>query len=217
MEIKFYGHACFSITEEGITVVTDPFREEIGLKLPKLLADAVTVSHNAAPYNNVDAIEGDPKVFSWPGEYETKGIHFKLIHSFHNQKEDKEQLENNIAVINWGNIRLCHLGAQGTKLTPEQLEQVGEVDILFVPIGGKGCLEAKKAKEVIEQIEPRVVIPMCYNTDGSKLELNSRDAFLSVMGAKVDEPMDSFKVKRSELPEDNSKMVVLNVSAQSLF
>ncbi|MBU0705608.1 MBL fold metallo-hydrolase [Patescibacteria group bacterium] len=211
MEIKFYGHACFSVTEGGVTLVTDPFQEEIGLKLPTLSADAVTVSHNASPYNNVDAVEGDPKVFSWPGEYETRGIHFKMIHSFHNQKEDKEQLENNITVINWANIRLCHLGAQGTKLTPEQLEQVGEVGILFVPVGGKGCLEPKKAKEVIEQIEPRIIIPMCYNTEGSKLDLNSRDAFLSVMGAKADEPLDSFKVKRSELPEDNSKLVVLNV------
>ena len=212
MDIKFYGHACFSITEDGITVVTDPFQEEIGLKLPKLLAEAVTVSHNAAPYNNVEAVEGEPKVFSWPGEYETKGLHFKLIHSFHNQKEDKEQMENNIAVIHWGNIRLCHLGAQGTKLTPEQLEQVGEVDILFVPVGGKGCLEPKKAKEVVEQIEPRVVIPMCYDTKGSKLGLEELDTFLSVMGAKMEEALDVYKVKRSELPEDNSKLVVLNVS-----
>lgn len=212
MEIKFHGNACFSITEGGTTVVADPFREEIGLKLPQLSADAVTVSHNAPPHNNVDAVEGDPKIFSWPGEYATKGIHFKLIHSFHNQKEDKEQLENNVAVINWANIRMCHLGAQGTKLTPEQLEQVGEVDILFVPVGGKGCLDPKKAKEVIEQIEPRVVIPMCYDTEGSKLDLGDLESFLSVMGSKVEEPVDIFKVKRSELPEDNSKLVVLNVS-----
>lgn len=211
MEIKFYGHACFSIAEGGITIVTDPYKEEIGLKLPKLSADAVTISHDAAPYNNAKAIEGNPKVFIWPGEYETKGIHLKMIHSFHNQKEDAEQFENYITVIHWANIRLCHLGAQGTKLTPEQLEQVGEVDVLFVPIGGKGCLEAKKAKEVIEQIEPRMIIPMCYNTDGSNLELNSRDAFLSVMGSKAEEPIDSFKVKRSELPEDNSKLIILNV------
>ncbi|MBN2306611.1 MBL fold metallo-hydrolase [Candidatus Peregrinibacteria bacterium] len=212
MEIKFYGHTCFSISENGTTVITDPFQEEIGLKLPKLLAEAVTVSHNAPPYNNVDAIEGGPKVFSWPGEYETNAIHFKMIHSFHNQKEDKEQLENNIAVIHWGNIHLCHLGAQGTKLTPEQLEQVGEVDILFIPVGGKGCLEPKKAKEVIEQIEPRVIIPMCYDTPGSKLHLEELDTFLSAMGAKAEESLKSYIVKRSELPEDNSKLVVLNVS-----
>jgi L-ascorbate metabolism protein UlaG (beta-lactamase superfamily) len=180
--------------------------------LPQLSADAVTISHNSPPHNNVDVVEGDPKIFSWPGEYETKGIHFKLIHSFHNQKDDKEQLENNVTVINWANIRLCHLGAQGTKLTPEQLEQVGDVGILFVPVGGKGCLDPKKAKEVIEQIEPRVVIPMCYNTDGSKLGLGDLESFLSVMGSKVEEPVDTFIVKRSELPEDNSKLVVLNVS-----
>jgi len=213
MEIKFYGQACFSITEAGATVITDPFQPEIGLKLPKLKADAITVSHDAPAHNNVEAIEGDAKLFSWPGEYETKNIHFKLIHSFHNQKEDAEQLENNVTVIHWGGISLCHLGAQGTKLTPEQLEQVGEVDILFVPVGGKGSLEPKKAKELIEQIEPRIIIPMCYNTEGSKLGLGELDAFLSVMGTKIEEPLESLKVKRSEFPEDNSKLVILKVAA----
>lgn len=214
MEIKYYGHACFSITEGGTTVITDPFQEEIGLKLPKLKADAITVSHDAAPYNNVEAVEGDAKLFSWPGEYETKTIHFKLIHSFHNQKEDAEQLENNVTVIHWDGVRICHLGAQGTKLTPEQLEQVGEADILFVPVGGKGSLEPKKAKELIEQIEPRIIIPMCYHTEGSKLKLGDLEAFLTVMGAKAEEPLpESFKVKRSEFPEDNSKLVVLKVVA----
>ncbi len=214
MDIKFYGQACFSIEEKGVKVVTDPFHEEIGLKLPNLTADAVTVSHNAPAHNNAKVVEGDPKLFSWPGEFETKGIHFKMIHSFHNQKDDKEQLENNIVVIHWGGIRLCHLGAQGTKLTPEQLEQVGDVDILFVPVGGKACLDPKKAKEVIEQIEPRVIVPMCYDTDGNNLDLGDLQSFLTVMGSNVDEPMDTFRVKRSELPEDNSKLVVLNVTGQ---
>lgn len=213
MEIKFHGHACFSITEGGITVVTDPFREMIGLTLPKLSADAITVSHNADPYNNVDAVGGEPKIFSWPGEYETQGIHFKLIHSFHNPKEDEEQLENNITLIHWSNIRLCHLGAQGTKLTPDQLEQAGEVDILFVPVGGKGCLDSKKAKEVLEQIEPRVVIPMCYDLPGSQLGLAGLETFLSIMGSVTANPEDRFMVKRSELPEDNSKVIVLSVSS----
>lgn len=212
MEIKFNGHACFTVEDGGMRVVTDPFKEEIGLKLPNLKANAVTVSHNAAPYNNADAIEGEPKIFSWPGEYETGGVHFKLIHSFHNQKEDKQQLENNIVVINFNGIRFCHLGAQGTKLTPEQLEQVGDVDILFVPVGNKDLVDSKKAKEIIEQIEPRVVVPMAYDTQGSKMGLDSLESFLTIMGGSKAEPMDSFKVKRSELPEDNSRLVVLNVA-----
>jgi L-ascorbate metabolism protein UlaG (beta-lactamase superfamily) len=211
MEIKFHGHACFSIEDSGIRIVTDPFKEETGLKLPALKADVVTVSHNAPAYNNADGVEGDPKIFSWPGEYETGGIHFKCIHSFHNQKEDEEQMENNVTVIHFNGIRLCHLGAQGTKLTPEQLEKVGDVDILFVPVGGKDTLDPKKAKEVVEQIEPRVVIPMVYHTDGSKLGLAALQDFTKVMGASGEEFQDSFKVKRSELPEDNSKLVLLNV------
>ncbi len=211
MEIKFYGHACFSIEDGGVTVVTDPFQEEIGLKLPELKADVVTVSHDAPPYNNASAVKGEPKVFSWPGEYETKGVHFKCIHSFHNQKEDEEQLENIVTIIHFNGIRLCHLGAQGTKLTPEQLEKVGDVDILFVPVGGKAALDAKKAKDVIEQIEPRVIAPMVYNTEGSKLGLGTLAEFTKIIGGTVEEAGDSFKVKKSELPDDNSKLVVLNV------
>lgn len=229
MDIKFYGQACFSLTEGGVTVITDPFQEEIGIKMPSLKADAVTVSHNAPGHNNVRAVEGDPKLFSWPGEYETKGIHFKMIPASHpsrpsgssdpsktsgsGDKDDEEQLENNIVVIHWSGMSICHLGAQGTKLTSEQLEQIGDVDILFVPVGGKGCLDAKRAKDVIEQMEPRLIIPMCYDTEGSNVGLAPLSAFLSVMGTKVEEAVDSFKVKRSDLPEDTSKMVVLNVAS----
>ena len=213
MDIKFYGQACFSIEDSGFTVVTDPFQEEIGLKVPDLKANVVTVSHDSPAHNNAASVGGSPKIFSWPGEYETGGVHFKCIHSFHNPKEDEEQLENNITVIHFNGIRLCHLGAQGTKLTPEQLEQVGDADILFIPVGGKGCIDSKKAKEVVEQIEPRIIVPMIYDTEGSKLGLGTLEDFLKVMGGSAEEAVDVFKVKKSELPEDNSKLVVLNVSA----
>lgn len=212
MDIKFHGHACFSIKNKDITIVTSPYNDSIGLKLPKLTASVVIVGHNNEAHNNIKGVEGNPMVFNWPGEYETKGVHFKGIHSFHNAKDDTDQLENTIFKINIKGIRICHLGAQGTKLTPEQLEKVGDVDVLFVPVGKVGNLDSKKAKEVIEQIEPRIVIPMAYHTDGSNRELDPVETFLSVMGAEGLEPIDTFVVKRSELPDDNSKVVVLNVS-----
>ena len=158
-------------------------------------------------------VEGEPRVFNWPGEYETGGIHFKGIHSFHNPKESKEQKENIIFHYTWNGIRFCHLGGQGTKLTPEQLEKVGDVDVLFVPVGKKATLNAKKAKEIIEQIEPRVIIPMTYHTEGNTDNLDALEPFLAEMGAKNVEPLDVFKVKRSELPEENSKVVVINPTA----
>lgn len=210
MEIKFHGHACFSIKDGKITLVTDPYSNEIGLKLPELKANIVTISHDNKAYNNYKAIPEDPMVLNWPGEYENSAIYFKGINSFHNTKEDKEQLENIIFAISWNGIRLCHLGAQGTKLTPEQLENVGDVDVLFIPVGGNGTVDAKKAKEIIEQIEPRIIIPMAYHTNGSKLGLDTLDNFLSAMGSKGIEPVDSFEVKKSELPEGNTKLVVLN-------
>jgi L-ascorbate metabolism protein UlaG (beta-lactamase superfamily) len=109
-------------------------------------------------------------------------------------------------------IYLCHLGSLGTKLTPEQLEQIGDVDILFVPVGGKESIDAKKAKEVIEQIEPRLIIPMAYDTEGSKCGFDSLETFLSQMGAEGAESTDTFVLKRSELPEDASKVVVIQPS-----
>ena len=211
MEIKFYGYSCFTITEDNKTVLINPYSDSIGLKLPSLSADVVLVSHDDEAYKNTDAVSGDPIIFNWPGEYESGGIHFKGIHSFHNDKNDEEQLENIVFNMHFNNIHICHLGAQGTKLTPEQLSKIGDVDILFLPIaGGKESIDAKKAKEVIEQIEPRIVIPMAYNIDGINREVASLESFLSIMGAQNVEHLDSFKVKRSELPEDNSKIVVLN-------
>jgi L-ascorbate metabolism protein UlaG (beta-lactamase superfamily) len=210
MEVKFYGHACFSIKEGKTTVVTDPYGSHIGLKLPPIKADVVTISHNHPEHNNAKAIEGEPKVFNWPGEYETASIYFKSIPSFHNSREDEVQEENSIFTMNFSGIRLCHLGDQGTKLTSEQLEQVGDVDVLFVPVGGKDTINAKKAKEVIEQIEPRVVIPMVYHTPGSKFGNDPLESFLDVMGSKSLEPVDAFIFKKADLPQDNSKVVVIN-------
>ncbi len=211
MKIQYHGHACFSITEGKVTVVTDPYSDKTGMKLPALTANAVTTSHDDEAFNNVGAVKGSPVILNWPGEYEASGIYFKGIHSFHNPKEDKEQLENTVFTINFNDIRFCHLGAQGTKLTPEQLEQVGDVDILFVPVGGKLTVDAKKAKEIVEQIEPRVTIPMMYHADGSKLGLAPIKEFLGLMGADATQALDEFTAKKSDMPEDTSKVVVLNM------
>lgn len=207
MEIKFYGLACFSLEDKGTTIVLDPYAPEVGVKLPSLKADVVTVSQDLPAFNNVKGLSGEPKIFSWPGEYETKGVHFRLIPSF-----NSEEQENNISLIHFNGIKICHLGNQGQKLTEEQLEQVGEVDILFVPAGDKTSMTPKKLKELVEQIEPRITIPMYYAMEGSKLDLQPLATFLSEMGAGSAEALDSFKFKKSDLPEENSKAVVLNVA-----
>jgi L-ascorbate metabolism protein UlaG (beta-lactamase superfamily) len=205
MKIKFYGNTCFSIGDSSVTLVTDPHE-----KISSLKANAVTVSQKDPEHSNVSGIQGTPKILDWPGEYEVSGIHIQGIASFHNAKEDKEQKENTIFSFGLNGIRLCHLGCIGTKPTPEQLEEVGDVDVLFVPVGGKDTIDAKKAKEVIEQIEPRIIIPMAYCVEDDKCGLGPLAPFLQEMGAQAIIPIDEFDFKRSDLPEDSSKVVILN-------
>jgi len=172
-------------------------------------ASVVTISQPTPEHNNSAAVQGEPRVFNWPGEYEVGGVHIMGIASFHNPKDDKEQEENTIFTFDVNGIRMCHLGVLGTKLIPEQLEQIGDVDVLFIPVGGNAVIDAKKAKEVIEQIEPRVIIPMAYCEDGDDCGLGPLTPFLQGMGAQALEPLIEFDVKRADLPEESSKVVVL--------
>lgn len=206
MKIKYYGNACFSIVDSDFTLVTDPHE-----KLSQAIkANAVIVSQNNKDHSQLDKVSNDGKVFNWPGEFELAGIHFQGIASFHNTKEDEVQEENTVFKVVMNGVSICHLGALGTKLTAEQLEQIGDVDILFVPVGGSGSMDAKKAKEVIEQIEPRIIIPMMYCDESDECGYGPLQPFLSEMGAQNNESMDEFTLKKSELPDDASKIVVLN-------
>lgn len=208
MEIKFHGNSCFAIKDQKITIVTDPYEKG-------LTANIVILSEADAEHKAGKLVDGEPRVFDWPGEYETMGVQFHGIHSFHDPKEAKDQRPNTIFQITLGGIRLCHLGNQGTKLTPQQLEQAGDVDVLFVPIGGQDTVDAKKAKEIVEQIEPRVVIPMSYekqSKSAGKAVASPLEVFLSAMGAKNIEQSESFVFKKGELPEDSTKVVVLKAS-----
>ncbi len=193
MEIKYHGKACFSIREGKTTLVTDPSGAALG-------ANLVTVSRDVPGQNETAKITGNPKILDWPGEYEEEGIYLRGIHALASGKKpgDKEMI---IFVLRWGNFRLCHLGALAEKLTEEQLQQIGDVDLLFVPVGD-GALEPKAMKEMIEEIDPRVTIPMALE--------GSLEPLLAVLGAKSTEPLPSFTVKKSELPEDSSKIVVLS-------
>jgi len=194
MQIKFNGKSSFTIKEGDFTLVTDPFE---GVSMEKV--NAITQCQSTNPFKS------EAKRFNWPGEYETSGVFLMGISSFHNTKDSEQQEENTIFKIECNGLRLCHLGRLGTKPTPEQLEQIGDVDVLFIPVGEDGTIEGKKVKEVIEQIEPRLMIPMLYTEE-------SLTAFLKEMGAVNSERLDTLAVKRSELPEEMSKVVVLRVA-----
>jgi len=216
MTIHWPGHACFQIIAAGnkgeqASVLIDPFSEEIGLKLPKLEPDILLVSHNHYDHNNIKQVSGSPFLITGPGEYEVKKVFIQGIPSWHDEKEGKERGENTIYTIGTEEMRLCHLGDLGQKeLTEEQLEKIGEIDILMIPVGGIYTISAKEAPKIISQIEPKIVIPMHYQIP--KLELKKKldglDKFLKTMGIKKIEPLPKLSIKKKDLSEE-TKITVL--------
>jgi len=217
MNIIFHGQSCFEIqvkseAKEGDAIIAiDPFGESVGLKAPKIKADILLITHNHPDHNNKKAVSGeDLFIIETPGEYERKGIYVKGILAFHDQKEGEERGDIVIYKIEAEGITLCHLGDLGQKeLTSEQIEEIGEVDILFLPVGGVYSLDAKQAAEVVSQIEPRVVIPMHYKLPGGMKELDGVDKFLKQMGQESIAPEKKFKATAKTLPVEETKVVVL--------
>ena len=169
MKITWHGQSCFKIAIKDVTLVTDPFGKDIGLKPPHFEADIVTVSHDHHDHNNVSALRGTPFVVDGPGEYELKGVAISGISSFHDNKEGQERGKNTIFIIEAEEMRICHLGDLGEKkLTDNQLEEIGDIDILMIPVGGVYTIDSEEAAGIISQIEPRIVIPMHYKIPGLK-------------------------------------------------
>lgn len=221
MQIVWHGQSCFQFIAENakkekITIVIDPFDSKLGLKIPSLKADILLITHQHNDHNNKAAVDGSPaspagKLFliEGPGEYEIKGVSVQGIPAFHDNSQGKERGGMTIYTIGAEEMRLCHLGDLGQKeLTDEQVEEIGEIDILFVPVGGHP-LDAKAASEIINQIESRIVIPMHYNLPGIKPENETLDKFLKVMGVEKTEPQEKLTIKQKDLPEEETKVIVM--------
>ncbi|MBI4836852.1 MAG: MBL fold metallo-hydrolase [Candidatus Portnoybacteria bacterium] len=211
MVINWYGQSCFKIVTNALTIVTDPFTKNIGLRPPTFAADIVCVSHQHEDHNNVCAIGGRPFIVDGPGEYEIRGISISGIESFHDQKQGQERGLNTIYLIESEEIRLCHLGDFGQdKFSDEQLEALGEADILFIPVGGRVTPDAPIAAALVNQVEPKLIVPMHYKLPDLKIDLDSVDKFLKELGVSKKEPVDKITIKKKILPEQ-TEIVVMKI------
>ncbi len=216
MVIQWFGQACFEVrTKSGpnseVTIVFDPYDPKIGLRLPKLNADIVAVSHDHYDHNNVAAVTGEPFVIKGPGEYEVKQTFIYGIPSWHDSTLGTERGPNTIYLLESEGLSLVHLGDFGQpELTPEQLEHIEGADILFIPVGGTYTVNAKQAGAIVSQVEPRLIIPMHYQVPGLKLSkpLDSVDRFIHELGLKP-ETTDKLKISLKDLPQEEMKLVVL--------
>ena len=215
MEITWYGHSCFRLTERGMaSVVTDPYdNTNIGYSALKLKADIVTVSHDASGHNNTKAVKGTSHVIDGPGEFEIGGVFITAVQTNGHGKDNGDELRNTLYVFDYDGITVAHLGDLKRVPSQKEVETLGAVNVALVPVGGGGGLNAAKAAEVISLLEPNIVIPMHYATKDGNPELDSLDKFLKEMGLSKTEAEPSLKITRSGLPQE-TRVVVLDYQRQ---
>lgn len=217
MDITYLGHSSFKLRGKTATVITDPFDPSVGFPFPAASADIVTVSHPHQDHCAIDKVSGTsrrpkPFIISAPGEYEILGISVRAIPVFHDDQQGKLRGKNLIMIITIDGVHLVHLGDLGHPLAEAQVEDIGPVDVLMVPVGGVFTIGSQVAASVIENLDPSIVIPMHFraekHADGFK-ELSPLSDFLKQMGVESKEPQQKLTVTAGSMPEE-TEVVVLN-------
>lgn len=212
MIITWLGHSCFKIQDktgtDGITIATDPFDKTLGLKMHSFEANIVTVSHDHYDHNNIKAIRGNPIIINCAGEYDIQGVMIEGIESYHDTQQGIERGNNIIFRIEIDNITVVHLGDLGHILDNKQLDKLTNTDILLIPVGGIYTLDAKKAVEVISQIEPRIIIPMHYKLPGLTININEVDKFIKEAGIASHQE-ERLKINKKDLPQEDMEIILL--------
>ena len=212
MTITWYGQSCFRLESKDVSLLIDPFSPEIGLKPPKIKDNIVLVSHQHHDHNNIEGMPEESFLIKGPGEYEVKGVFIKGIKSFHDKSQGQERGLNTIYVIKIEDISLAHLGDFGQdKLSEEQVEKIGEVDILMIPIGGTYTVNYKEAVEMIHEIEPKIVIPMHYKIPSLKLDIDGPEKFLKEISLTPEKADKSYKIQKKNLPAEEMKLVLFTL------
>lgn len=214
MDITYLGHSSFKIKTKTATVITDPFDSKmVGLKYSGIEGEIVTVSHDHQDHNAADKVSGVKKVVNGPGEYEISGVSIMGYKTFHDNKGGEEKGENTVYVIEADGLRLVHLGDIGHLLNDDLVEEIGDVDVLMIPVGGFFTIGPKEATEIISKIEPYFVLPMHYKTPGLSEALSEKllpvEDFLKESGI-APENLPKFSLKKEDiLEEQNTKVIVL--------
>jgi L-ascorbate metabolism protein UlaG (beta-lactamase superfamily) len=211
MKIKWLGHAAFLITSDnGTKIITDPYETNESIKYTEIneTADIITTSHEHFDHNNTAAVQGNPEIVSGPFNGNVKGIEISGTATFHDDSGGSDKGGNNIYCLNIDGIKICHVGDLGHDLNNEQVAQVGQVDVLIVPVGGFYTIDAETAARVAEKLAAKVIIPMHFRNERIDFPIAGVDEFLK--GKSNVTMLDSceIEIKKEDLPA-TTKIIVL--------
>ncbi|HHX49551.1 MAG TPA: MBL fold metallo-hydrolase [Clostridiales bacterium] len=211
MIIEWLGHSCFKlVSDTGHTFLFDPYDPSYtGLEHEKIDADVVLMSHGHGDHGAIHQVKNYKKVIKSAGTYEYEDVKIKAIKSFHDPKNGALRGENLIFVLSIGSLNICHFGDIGQNLTEKQINEIGNVDIILIPIGGIYTIDALQAKEFINILNPKVTIPMHFKIKNLKFDLNYLSDFLDLFEEKDIEIVngDSVKITKNNL-ENMPKVLV---------
>ncbi len=210
MNINWNGENCFKIiaqpVKDQVNILIDPPGKESGLRSPKLDVDVLL-------FTNPEAEKDISNAYFWsagPGEYDVKEIYMRGVQSESKPDKAGNAKNNTIYAIEGEDIKICHLGLVGEKeLSKEQLEKIGEVDILMIPVGGGKSLDAQQAVKIMSQLEPKIIIPMNYKIPQIKEELDGVDKFLKILGIKSVETLPKLSIKKKDISSEEVKVIIL--------
>ena len=212
MDITWLGHACFRLRADDLVVLTDPYPISLGLRPETRPATVVTVSSPHPNHSCWQEIAGDPKVFATPGEYEYSGVSVRGVMTSLLPEAPQEQ--RNVAYsIELDGVNICHLGDIALPLTTRQVDELAPVDVLLVPTGSGCTLNLDQVLQIMQDLEPKIVIPMHYGSNGSGVSLQDVDVFLRRMGLSEVQPQPRVVATTSNLPAD-MRVVLLAPSAK---
>jgi L-ascorbate metabolism protein UlaG (beta-lactamase superfamily) len=209
MEINWLGHSCFRLKGKETIVVTDPYYPSLGYSLGEPQADIVTISHFHPGHSYIEGIADNPKQINGPGEYEIGGIFINGIATFHDAEKGKIRGDNTVYIVEMDGITLCHLGDLGHPLTSAMVEEIGIIDILFLPVGGVSTIDIPVAVETLKQLNPHIAIPMHYKTPALQKNLEPVDKFLKEMGIQELATIPKLSINQSSMPT-STQVVVLD-------
>lgn len=211
MQIQWKGHSSFLLTsKKGTKILTDPYDESVGYPVPRVGANVVTVSHQHHDHNATGLLPGVPVVVDDPGTHIVAGVEICGVPTFHDQEQGAKRGKNIVYVIALDGINVCHLGDIGHALSPEQIEKIGQVDVLCIPVGGNYTVDAQQAKEIVEQLKPTFVLPMHYKYEGLvKYPIAAVDEFIKLFPSVKRLP--KLEVDAESLPKDQ-QVIVLELS-----
>jgi L-ascorbate metabolism protein UlaG (beta-lactamase superfamily) len=208
MDIVWYGHSCFRISERGqASIVTDPFDKDLGYEIPRLKADIVTVSHEAPGHNYLAAVKGYDHMITGPGEYEIGGVFILGVATFDHTLENPRR--NVVYVFDYNSLIVAHLGDLDHVPNQSMIDALGPIDVALIPVGGGKSLSSSQAAEVVSLLEPSLVVPMHYRTDALQgVELDPVDRFLKEMGSNSIQEETILRISSSSLPEQTQVVLL---------